>query len=330
MQSTRLGFAILHSLLFGIATSFILTQPSMADESTESQKFENPSGWAWIVPPIKRGLSPKPETYLAETRQKTSDDGWKGFIVLMEEGKDRELILVFARRGTFQDYYDWHPIAFDIEGKRHLLRPRVAAGNFGVMLERWSSNPDTLPASKVAYVGLEGLTAEGFRKAAEVAAKRAKEQGLEVLPFPTVGKPYAFKLTDVQSKIIDANDLRGKVVLLDLWATWCFPCMKKMPMLKELYAKHHAGGFEIVGINFDQDQQTCLRAVKELDIPWQQVMAPTEEATRDIWMRAMGVQTLPRLLLIDREGKLRDDCKPDELESRVTKLMSVEHEGNEP
>jgi thiol-disulfide isomerase/thioredoxin len=248
----------------------------------------------------------------------------------MEEGKDGELILVFARRATFQDYYSWRPIAFDVEGKRHLLRPRVAAGNFGVMLERWSSNPETLPASKVAYVGLEGLTLEGFRRAADVAAKQAEAQGLKVLPFPIVGKPYPFKLTDLRGNIIDSDDLRGKIVLLDLWATWCFPCMKKMPVLKELYTKHHASGFEIVGINFDQDQQTCISASKELDIPWQQVMAPTEEMRRDIWMRAMGIQSLPRLLLIDREGILRIDCKPDELDSRVTELMSLEHEGNKP
>jgi hypothetical protein len=69
--------------------------------------------------------------------------------------------------------------------------------------------------------------------------------------------------------------------------------------------------------------------VKELGVPWHQVMAPSEEAARDIWMRAMGVQSLPRLLLIDRDGILRDDCKPDELESCVTKLINLEHEGNE-
>lgn len=311
----------------GLASVAILIQPSLADESTQIHEFKNPSGWAWIVSPIEKRPGPRPEMYVAKTHQETDDDEWKGFIVLMEEGKDRELILVFARRATFQDYYDWHPVAYDVDGKRHLLRPRVAAGNSGVMLERWSSSPETLPASRVAYVGLEGLTPEGFKNTAEAAAKRAEEQGLQVLPFPTVGRPYAFKQTDVHGNIVDSADLRGKVVLLDLWATWCFPCMQKMPVLRELYAKHHADGFEVVGINFDENRQTCISAVKELDIPWQQVMAPTEKETRDTWMRAMGVQSLPRLLLIDREGILRFDCKPSDLESCVTRLIDREPEG---
>lgn len=302
----------------------------VAGEASEPGRFENASGWQWIVPPIHKQSGLNSDMHSAQIRKEVGEDGWTGFIVLMEEGKDHELMLVFARPGSFRGYYEWRPIAFDVEGERHRLRAHMAVGTDGVMLERWSSSPDTLPASRVTHVGLEGLTAAGLKKEADVAAQRAAKQGLKVLPFPIVGKPYRFEVMDVRGNAIDSDELRGRVVLLDLWATWCFPCMQKMPMIKELYARHHADGFEVLGINFDDDQQSCVDAAEKHQIPWQQVMAPTEKTARDLWMQAMGVNSLPRLLLIDRAGILRADCTPDELHSCVSKLIMSKREGQKP
>ncbi len=292
----------------------------------QTQEFANEPGWAWIVHPIAVQSSGRPEMYVAkhQTDVEAADTGWKGFIAIMEEGKAQELMLVFARQRTYHDYYDWRPIAFDVDGNRHQLRPQVAAGTGNVMLERWSSDLATLPFSRVAHVGLEGLTLEGFTKESKVAAELATEQGLRVLPFPVVGKPYPFELTGINGDVLTSSDLRGKVVVLDFWATWCLPCMKKMPELKELYATYHRDGFEIVGLNFDRDTLTCHNAIRALDLTWPQMTVPTEESQRQLWMRAMGLQTLGRLLVIDRDGVLRADCTPAELRSYITMLMEGE------
>jgi thiol-disulfide isomerase/thioredoxin len=157
---------------------------------------------------------------------------------------------------------------------------------------------------------------------ADAAAAKAKGQGLDVLPFPVVGESYAFHLKDVTGNLIDSRELRGKVVLLDFWATWCLPCMQKLPNLKELYARWHDEGFEVVGINFDDGQATLAKTVEELSLPWPQTMGPTDEELRHLWWKAMGLGALPRLLLIDRSGVLRADCRPDELEKHITAAMT--------
>jgi len=248
---------------------------------------------------------------------------WTGFIMLLEEGKAQQLVAVFARPCALQGYYGWRLIAFDTDGKRHQLQAWAARGTDGVFLERHASDPEKLPASRVTHVGLEGLTIQGLKQRAAEAAQRARKQGLDVLLFPVVGESYPFKLTDVAGNVIDSKSMRGRIVLLDFWATWCVPCMQKMSELKELYVDHHADGFDVVGINFDEDQQTCTKTAERLGIPWRQAMAPEEKETRRLWMEAMGLQALPRLLLIDREGILRADCMPDELAAQINELMKA-------
>jgi hypothetical protein len=70
--------------------------------------------------------------------------------------------------------------------------------------------------------------------------------------------------------------------------------MQKMPKLKELYERWHDEGFEVVGINVDHDKETCTKAVQKLGIPWPQSMGPTDDELRELWRRAMGLQTLSR------------------------------------
>lgn len=76
-------------------------------------------------------------------------------------------------------------------------------------------------------------------------------------------------------------------------------------------------------MNFDHDAESCTNTIKKLDLPWRHAMAPTDKDIREIWMKAIGIEGLPRLLIIDRDGVLRADCDPDELEKQLARLMKA-------
>src|SRR5262249_39735718 len=111
------------------------------------------------------------------------------------------------------------------------------------------------------------------------------------------------------------------VVLVDCWATWCSPCMAKMPKLKDFYEQRRRDGFEIVGVCFDQDAEKAKKALTLLGISWPQVFVPSDEPARQLWEEGTGIDGLPRLFLIDRDGILRAECNPGDLETQVARLL---------
>ena len=86
----------------------------------------------------------------------------------------------------------------------------------------------------------------------------------EVLPdFPSA--------VDLEGKPISLADYRGKVVLLDFWATWCLPCIAAIPDIKAIYEKYHNKDFEIIGISHDLDETALRKFVEENPLPWRQI-----------------------------------------------------------
>ncbi len=160
------------------------------------------------------------------------------------------------------------------------------------------------------------------RSASAEAIGRARARGIDLLPWPRVGQPYEFTLETGDGRVVRSLDLKGKVVLIDCWATWCAPCMSKMPKLKELYEKRHGEGFEVIGVNLDDDPENAHRVLKTLALPWPEVFVPTDEATRATWETAAGIENLPRLLVIDRGGVLRYDGGPGEVEGQVARWLA--------
>lgn len=226
----------------------------------------------------------------------------------------------------------YHPVAFDASGKRHLLKVLEGGSSTGaatpgmsISQVRYRLDPKDLPADKVKNLGIEAVPADVVRAQKEDASAKAlaqaKAEGILVLPRPRVGAPFAFTLKTTDGRIIDTRDLKGKVVLVDCWATWCTPCMAKMPRLKALYEARHPGGLEIVGVNFDNDLEVARKTLKTLALPWPEVFVPTDEHTRELWGTGTGIESLPRLLLIDRQGVLRYDGGPDGIDEQVAKWL---------
>ncbi len=110
-----------------------------------------------------------------------------------------------------------------------------------------------------------------------------------------------FTLKTIDGQEITLSKLKGKVVLLDFWATWCGPCRESIPHLIQLYKAYRENGFEMIGISLDKgDAAVVGNFAKSMDIPYPIVMA-TEEVARDY-----RVTSIPTTFFIDKEGKIRE------------------------
>ncbi len=109
-----------------------------------------------------------------------------------------------------------------------------------------------------------------------------------------------FTLKTLDDQEITLSKLKGKVVLLDFWATWCGPCRESIPHFVQLYKTYRQSGLEVVGMNVDRgDVDTVRRFVKSMDIPYPIIIASDELE------RNYGITGLPTTILIDKEGKIR-------------------------
>jgi len=111
-----------------------------------------------------------------------------------------------------------------------------------------------------------------------------------------------FTLNDVNGKQISLADLKGKVVLIDFWASWCEPCRAESPNLKTQYKLYKDKGFEIISVSLDTDRKSWLKAINDDSLTWLQVS--DLKGYRSDAVRAYGIGGIPSFFLIGRDGKI--------------------------
>ena len=127
-------------------------------------------------------------------------------------------------------------------------------------------------------------------------------------------------LPSVRGDTIHLSSLKGKVVLLDFWASWCGPCRSSNKELTKLYSKYKSKGFEILGVSLDDDNSKWKMAIAKDKITWLQVNEPGgwEAKTAMMW----NISAIPTSFLIDKEGKLLAmDLTGKELEKALKYLI---------
>ena len=116
----------------------------------------------------------------------------------------------------------------------------------------------------------------------------------------TSGKASNFTLKSNSGKNIKLSELRGQVVMLNFWASWCKPCRQEMPLLNEIYNKYHSLGFTLLGINIENSPELAKRFLADVKVDFPILYDPENQVSK-----AYDVNAMPTTILIDRDGKMR-------------------------
>lgn len=159
-----------------------------------------------------------------------------------------------------------------------------------------------------------GKAADNYERIAKLLAKHSDEE-VKASADSLLGAARHLKLlgsrikiegTLVNGKKFDWSKYKGKVVLVDFWATWCVPCLKELPNVKQTYAKYHDRGFDVVGISLDDDQQTLKEFLEEEQLPWPILFSSDPKASG--WEHPMasyyGISSIPAAILVGPDGKV--------------------------
>lgn len=109
-----------------------------------------------------------------------------------------------------------------------------------------------------------------------------------------------FTLKSAAGTNVRLAELRGEVVMVNFWATWCGPCRQEMPLLEKLYGKYKDLGFTLLGVNVEQDSAAARRYLQDVKVSFPVLFDPDNGVTRQF-----GVQGMPSTVLIDRSGNVR-------------------------
>ena len=135
------------------------------------------------------------------------------------------------------------------------------------------------------------------------------------------GEPVDFDVKSTKGERLSPSAYKGKVLLIDFWATWCGPCIAEMPHVKSVYTKYHSKGFEIVGISLDQSRDKLDKYISSQGIEWPQYF-DGKWWNNDVAVR-YGVKSIPATFLVDKKGKIRyKSLRGKQLETAVQELLA--------
>jgi len=146
-------------------------------------------------------------------------------------------------------------------------------------------------------------------------AKKIQRSLTAGVQFPEFGPK-----TDLEGKPLSVSNYKGKIVMIDFWATWCGPCRGEIPNVVKAYQKYHDKGFEVIGVSLDQDKEALTKFIKENQMTWPQYFDgkgwQNEVSTK------YGVNSIPASYLLDKEGKIiASELRGEELEAAVAKAV---------
>lgn len=215
--------------------------------------------------------------------------------------------------------------SMDFDRQRTEASARALHDAIGAFLKTYPDDPRRPALQLTAAQALEAFDPATARNIYEEVAKdadpdivKAAQGGLELMTLRD--EPLDLSFTAVDGRKVDMKDLRGKVVLLDFWATWCPPCVEDAPALVAAYDKFHGRGFEIVGISLDTNKTALETFTEGHGMPWPQFF--DGKGWDNELAQRFNIQAVPTMWLFDREGKLVDPAPHGRLDEAIESALA--------
>lgn len=129
-----------------------------------------------------------------------------------------------------------------------------------------------------------------------------------------------FTMNDPEGKPVSLSSLRGKVVMIDFWASWCAPCRQENPNVVKLYQQYHPKGFEIIGVSLDRTKEDWTKAIKDDQLTW--IHVSDLQYWQNATARLYGVNAIPQTYLLDKEGKIiAKSLRSEQLAAKLAELF---------
>jgi thiol-disulfide isomerase/thioredoxin len=177
---------------------------------------------------------------------------------------------------------------------------------------------------------LEEAVKRGFTKYKSLAhpsfdvvrdTKRFQTLERRVKGFHGIGKPAKdFTVKMLSGDSFTLSSQKGRVVLIDFWATWCGPCIKETPRKKKIYDAYRDKGFEIIGVSLDRRKRDVVKYIQDKELGWK--VSYSGAFWSDPTARLYGVNKIPSTWLVDKKGILREiDLSGEALEKAIINLI---------
>lgn len=161
---------------------------------------------------------------------------------------------------------------------------------------------------------------EAFEEKEPAAAASMKKELKKAKAFMVGGQAPDFSQQTPDGKELNLSDLKGKIVLVDFWASWCGPCRRENPNVVRLYNKYKGQGFDVLGVSLDRNREKWLGAIEKDGLEWHHVS--DLKGWQNEVANMYGVSSIPHTILLDREGKIiAQRLRGPALEARLEELF---------
>lgn len=310
---------VAQSSMDSIPASDVAAIVNYAIASTNKQIFISATGRAAI--PVLRGLQQWQQTYSEQTRL--------GGVILIspmlfietpDPGEQAKLMPVVSK--TNLPLYILQPKLSPWFWKLATTKPALEQSGSDIFLQtisgvrdRFYFRPDATDHEKQQsnelatrlyhasrlLAALAKKNRHGFKHDVEAPEVRIGKKDRELQTFKGDSTPPELKLLDLDGKALDLREYKGKVVLVNFWASWCPPCVHEMPSMQRLQDKYRNKGFIILGVNMAEDRQTIkkfLNTKVKVDFP---ILLDNDGMALKRWQ----VFAFPTSYVIDRKGQIR-------------------------